>query len=132
MARTAKEFVEQHTAEIKPVIKEGVLAEWAANRSGRKEDFDRKAELEKKKVKIYGRADEFEEVTGFHKAVASISDPLVARQVELIYLSYRGAQDKKKLLSKIIETQNSIAQQFNSFRGEYKARNARTTSSKTC
>ncbi len=120
MARTAKEFVEQHTAEIKPVIKEGVLAEWAANRSGRKEDFDRKAELEKKKVKIYGRADEFEEVTGFHKAVASISDPLVARQVELIYLSYRGAQDKKKLLSKIIETQNSIAQQFNSFRGEYK------------
>lgn len=120
MTRTPEEFIAQHTAEVEPLHRDIGLAYWEASLSGKSGDFDRVAELEKKSIEIYSRPHEYEEVKAFNNALNEIKDPLIARQIELLYRAYRGSQGDKNLLNKIVDAEMDLTREFNTFRANFR------------
>lgn len=120
--KKAKLFIQKHTDEIFPISKELNLAYWEATASGNEEAYKKQADLELKLRKVYTRKEEFEIVKKF-KESKDIKDPLIKRQIDLLYLSYFGNQIDEKLLEKIVKLSSEIEGKFNTFRAEFEGQN---------
>lgn len=135
MPRDAQDFVTRHTAEVEPLDRQIGLAYWDASLSGKPEDFERVAQLEKKSVDIYSREDEYREVKEYYDQIVDkakagdktvgdnnvgITDPLLARQIDILYRAYKSYQGDKGLLKKIVELESELTREFNTFRAEHK------------
>ncbi|NQU44618.1 M2 family metallopeptidase [bacterium] len=119
-ATSPSEFIERHIAEIEPLEKKTALAYWQASLSGREEDFQRVAEIEKKILTIYARRDEFVRITAFHGHPGDIADPLLARQIDLLYRRYKSAQGDTDLLRRIVDLENALQQAYQTFRATFR------------
>ncbi|HUT23184.1 MAG TPA: M2 family metallopeptidase [Sumerlaeia bacterium] len=126
MVRTAQEFIDKYTAEVEPLEREIALAHWEASLSGKAEDFERLATLEKQLVDVHGRPDEYAQVRRFREALRDDAaadagaDPLVARQIEILYQYYRAAQGDAALLKRIVDMETDLAREFNTYRATYR------------
>lgn len=114
----AKEFVSAHEAKVKPLEVASGLAWWNANITGKDEDFAKKEEAQNKIDAALSDPKPFATLKGIKAAVAKISDPLLARQVELLYLAYLEKQVPPDLLKKITAKANSVEQAFNVYRAK--------------
>lgn len=118
MVPTPEDFIARHVAEVEPLDRDIALAYWDASLSGKPEDYERAATLEKRLVDIYGRADEYRQVCDFRDRRDGIADALVARQIDVLYRAYRGTQGDADLLKRIVDLETDLARQFNTFRAE--------------
>ena len=97
-----QEFVTSHVEKIKPLEKEAGLAWWDAATTGAPEAYDRLSTLKLEICKVYSNADEFACVKGF-KESGQIEDPLLARQVTVLYHGYLANQIEPELLAEIVK-----------------------------
>ncbi len=110
-----KEFINSRVEKIKPVEKEANLAYWNASVSGKSEDYERSSELQIKLNKIYSDKEDFEYLKSA-KASGKIKDPLLSRQLNVLYNDYLQNQIDSVLMQQIVELSTQIEKQFSTFR----------------
>ncbi len=112
----AKAFIAKFEREIRPLETDAAKCWYAASLSGAKEDFARKKEAEFKLKAALGDVKSFEELKAIKEN--QVADPLLRREIDVIYREYLGNQIDKTLLRKIVEKTNAVEAAFNVFRAE--------------
>jgi len=108
-------FVENHVKIIEPKLKAMNVAYWNAAATGEEKYYKEQAELELEVRTIYSNKEEFEQLKKWKEA-GNIKDPLLQRQLILLYNSYLVNQYDTVLLRKITEKSAEVQQKFNTFR----------------
>lgn len=109
-----QEFIESYVKKIKPLEKKANLSCWNAYATGKKEYFHEYEETKKEIKKLHNKKEDFEKIKGFLKT--EIKEPLIKRQLVIIYNEYLISQGDINLINKIISKEVEIEQKFNQFR----------------
>lgn len=115
-AKTFDTFIAGHLERVKPLQRESALAYWEAATTGNEEAYARSSELELKIREIYSDPDEFAFLRDLRES-GSINDPLLVRQLQILYNAYLVNQIEPSLLKQIVELGTDIEKKFNTFRG---------------
>jgi peptidyl-dipeptidase A len=116
----ARQFLDAHTRKLRPLEVAAAHAWWTANVTGRDEDFKKKAETQNRIDEALADPDVFREVKELKKlqAAGQIDDPILARAMEVLYLTYLEKQVDPALLKKMVEKSNAMDKAFNNFRAK--------------
>lgn len=109
-----KDFIDKHVSIVSERYSHTALSYFNAITSGKAEDFATLAQAELELEKLYTNKEDFQLIKKFKET--PIDDPLLKRQIDVLFLSYQGKQADEKTLEKIIEIQNQIEQKFSGFR----------------
>lgn len=110
----AVKFIQDHEARIKPLEITVNRAWWQANISGKDEDFARKEEAQNQLDAALANAARFSELKAIRDS--KVSDPTLARQIDLLYLQYLEKQVSPDLLKQLSAKANAVEKAFNVFR----------------
>jgi peptidyl-dipeptidase A len=113
----AQKFIDRHLAKMKPLDKEAGIAWWDANTTGKDEDFQRKEAAQNKIDAVLADPVTFRELKAL-KESGQVSDKLLARQIDVLYLLYLEKQVDPLLLREMVAKANAIEKGFNVFRAE--------------
>jgi peptidyl-dipeptidase A len=116
-----KEFIAAHVEKIKPLEKQQNLAWWEAYTTGNAGAYDRLSELTLQIRRIRSDPKEFAFLKNL-KESGQVKDPLLARQLVVLYNSYLENQIEPELLKQIVELGTQIEKNFGSFRGSIDGR----------
>lgn len=111
-----KEFITSHVEKIKPLDKQANLAWWDAAVTGDPKAYDRSSAMTLQIRRIYSDSKDF----AFLKEVKQseqVKDPLLARQLTVLYNAYLANQIDPELLQQIVELGTEIEKNFSTFRG---------------
>ncbi|MDV6345810.1 M2 family metallopeptidase [Nitrosomonas sp. Is37] len=117
MTEEFKAFVKKFEAKVIPLHKQAMLAYFNATISGKEEDYRRVADLEVQLTKILASKEDFATLKRI-RAANTISDPMLRRQLEVLYLSYLEKQLDESKLEQMIRLQNENEKKFSTFRAE--------------
>lgn len=117
MTEEFKAFVKKFEARIIPLHKLAMQTYFDATISGKEEDYDRAADLEVQLNRIFANKQDFEILKRFREANA-ISDPMLRRQLDVLYLAYLEKQLDEDKLEKMIRLQNKNEKMFSTYRAE--------------
>ena len=92
------------------------LAWWNANISGKDEDFAAKEEAQNRLDAALADHERFAQLKAIKER--SVTDPLLARQIDVLYLMYLEKQVDPELLKKITAKANAIEKAFNVYRAK--------------
>ncbi|HMO35148.1 MAG TPA: M2 family metallopeptidase [Gemmatales bacterium] len=113
-------FITEHEQKVRPLEKLAGLTWWNANVSGKDEDFKKKEEAQNKLDALLSESEPFAKL---QKLKANFpKDPLLARQVEVLYLQYMEKQVDKQLLRQMTAKANAIEQAFNVYRAQVRGK----------
>ncbi len=120
----ARKFIAEHEAKVKPLEIAAGLAWWRANTTGKDDDFKKKEEAQNQIDAALSDRPTFGRLKALKAAKdgGTIADPILARQVELLYLMYLEKQVTPELLRRITNKANAVEQQFNIFRARVEGR----------
>lgn len=116
-----QQFLSSYEAQVVPLSKEVALAGFQASISGKDEDFKRSTDLQIQLNKITADANAFARLKVF-KEGGKIIDPLLRRQLDIIYNSYLKNQIPFGQLEALVTLQTQIEQKFNTFRAQVDGR----------
>ena len=95
------------------------IAWWNANISGKDEDFKQKEEAQNKIDAALADTNAVRRAEGAQgRRKDEIDDPILARQIDVLYLQYLEKQVDPALLKKITAKANAVEQTFNVFRAK--------------
>lgn len=112
----ARKFIQEHEAQVRPLEKTLSLAWWNANTTGKDADFAAKVEAQNKFDEALSDRDRFARLKAAKEAKPS--DPLLARQIQVLYLMYLEKQVAPELLKRITSKANAIEKAFNVYRAK--------------
>jgi peptidyl-dipeptidase A len=115
MEEEFRKFLREYEAKVVLLSKDLSVAYFDATISGNKKDYDKAAWLQLQLSKLYSDKDDFRKLKEF-KTSGQISDPLLARQLELIYNEYASNQFDEKLMEEIIRLSSRVEEKFSTFR----------------
>jgi len=115
-ARAAK-FVKTHEAKLRPLEVAAGLAWWNANISGKDEDFKEKERTQNRIDEALANPEAFRELKEI-KRQGGIDDPVLAREIDVLYLAYLEKQVDPDLLKKITALANKVEKSFNVYRAK--------------
>ncbi|MCX6557376.1 MAG: M2 family metallopeptidase [Candidatus Aminicenantes bacterium] len=110
-----QQFLRGYEAKVVPLSKEVALAAFQASISGSDEDFKRSADLQIQLNKVFADPAEFARLKAF-KEGGQISEPLLKRQLDIIYDTYLENQIPVAQMEAMVKLQAQIEQKFNTFR----------------
>ena len=110
-----QQFIDKHVSKIKPLEKAAKEASWEAATTGNEAAYKRSAALELKIRKIYSNAQDFAFLKKLKKS-AAIKDPLLKRQLQILYNRYLENQIDSTLMRRIVELSSKIEEKFSTFR----------------
>ncbi len=114
--RQMQVFITNHVEKIKPMEKEANLAYWDAATSGKSEDYDKVSTLTLELRQVYSDPCDFVFLKDA-KESGQVKDPILARQMDMLYNAYLENQIEPKLLRQIVELNTEIEKNFSTFRG---------------
>ena len=117
MTEEFKQFLAEFEAKVAPLSREQNLAYFTATISGKDEDYQKSTELQIQLSKKFSNKEEFDNLKRFREANA-IDDPLLSRQLDVLYRAYLEKQLDEEKLEEIIKLQNEIEKTFSTFRAE--------------
>ncbi|MCX6270165.1 MAG: M2 family metallopeptidase [Bacteroidetes bacterium] len=117
MEMQLKDFIASYEARVKPLQKSVNLASWNATISGKDEDYKKSEDLQNQLVKVYADRDAFARLKKI-KESGAVKDTLLKRELDVLYLTYLGAQVDTAKLSEVIRMQTEIEKIFNTNRTE--------------
>ena len=113
----AQQFIDVHVAKLRPLELRAGRAWWDANISGKDEDFKRKEESQNRIDEALANPEAFKELKAI-KANGHLDDPIVARQIDVLYLAYLEKQVDPAHLKKMVALSNKVEKAFNVFRAQ--------------
>jgi len=113
----AKAFIDDHVARLRPLELAGNLAWWKANTTGKDEDFQEKERAQNRIDEALADTARFQELKDIKKE-GGISDPILAREIDLLYLTYLEKQVDPALLKKMTALSNKVEKAFNIYRAK--------------
>lgn len=117
-ADDAKKFIAEHEQNVRPLEIAAALAWWQANITGKDEDFKKKEEAQNRIDAALSNKETFAKLKAVKEArdKDQLKEPLLARQIDLLYLAYLEKQVEPSLLKQITAKANTVEQQFNVYR----------------
>lgn len=112
-----RQFLDRHVQEVAPLLKQANLAYWTAAVTGKDSAYAQYAAYELKMRTVYSNPKEFARLKAW-KASGKIQDPLLVRQLELLYLAYLPNQIPQDLLKQIVDLSAQLENRFSTFRGK--------------
>jgi peptidyl-dipeptidase A len=112
----ARAFIAAHESQIRPLELAVNVAWWNANTSGKDEDFAAKEAAQNALDQALSNAERFAELKALRES--KLSDPLLARQIAVLYLGYLEKQVPPELLRQITAKANAIEKAFNVYRAK--------------
>ena len=110
----ARRFVEYYEATVRPLEIEANRLSWIANVTGKDADYQKKQAAEDKLDLCLSDPQRFAELKAIKDA--GVRDPLLARQIAVLYLEFLGRQVPPELLKKISAKSNAVERTFNVYR----------------
>jgi peptidyl-dipeptidase A len=116
----ARTFIDAHTKKLEPLEVAASRAWWDANITGKDEDFEKKAKAQNRIDEALANEDVFKDLKEIKqlKDKGEIDDPITARAIDVLYLTYLEKQVDPALLKKMVEKSNAVEKAFNNFRAE--------------
>ena len=111
------EFLKTYEAKVIPLSKDLNLAYFNATTSGDQKMYQKMEELQIQMSKIFADKNDFALLKKI-KESGTVTDPVLARQLELIYNAYLAKQIDEKKLEKMIQMQTEVEQKYSTFRAE--------------
>ena len=112
----ARALIAEHVAQIRPLELEANLTWWNANISGKDEDFEAKEAAQNRLDAALANAERFAALKALR--ASPLTDPILKRQVEVLYLAYLEKQVDPELLRKITAKANAVEKAFNAYRAK--------------
>jgi peptidyl-dipeptidase A len=113
----AQKFVKEHETKVRPLQVAVNLAWWNANTTGKDEDFARKEAAQNRIDEALANPDAFRELKAI-KEGGGIGDPILAREIDVLYLAYLEKQVDPALLKKLSALSNKVEKAFNVYRAK--------------
>lgn len=117
MTEEFKAFVKKFEAKVIPLHKQAALAYFNATISGKEGDYTRAADFEVQLTRVFASKEDFETLKRIREA-NTLSDPVLRRQLDVLYLSYLEKQLEEGKLEEMIRLQNENEKKFSTFRAE--------------
>ncbi len=108
-------FLKTYEARVMPLSRDAALASFQASISGKDEDYQRSSALQIQLNKASADPREFASLKRFRKN-GQIREPLLKRQLDIIYDSYLENQIPAAQMEEMVKLQAQIEQKFNTFR----------------
>ena len=112
--QAAREFIQEYEITVRPVDKAAGIAWWDASTTGSDEAFAQKEALDNQLNELLSSREQFQRLETIRNG--QITDPQLARQIELLYLTYKEKQVDLELLKRISSKETSIEKIFNTTR----------------
>jgi peptidyl-dipeptidase A len=109
-----QQFINNHVKLIAPLQKQVALAYYNATQYGKSEDYDRYADISLALSLIYSNKEDFKRLQNF-KSRNQIKDPMLKRQLDLLYNAYLGNQLDPALLEEMTTKSTEVEETFNTF-----------------
>jgi peptidyl-dipeptidase A len=110
----ARKFIEYYEANVRPLEIEANRLSWVANVTGKEEDYLKKQAAEEKLDVCLSNSRNFALLKTIKEA--GVRNPLLARQIAVLYLEFLGRQVPPELLQKISAKSNEVERTFNIYR----------------
>jgi peptidyl-dipeptidase A len=117
MTNEFTQFLKSFEERYIPLSKETALAAFNASLTGKPEDYKASNDLQIKLSKIYSNKEDFAKLKKFKDAKV-IDDPLLKRQLDVLYNRYLGTQIDEKKLETMISMQTETEKKFSTFRAD--------------
>lgn len=104
------DFINKHVAIVSKQYKDTCSSYFIATNSGKKEAYKIAGDMQLALEKIYTNKEDFQHIKMFGKD--NIHDPLLTRQLEILFLSYQSRQMDEEKLKEMVELQNKIENTF--------------------
>jgi len=111
-----QEFITNHVKKVKSLSVQANLASWRAANTGKPEDYNKVSKLTLKIRELYSNPDEFAFLKEL-KDSKEVKDPLLARQLGILYNTYLSNQIEPQLLKQIVDLGTEVEKSFSTFRG---------------
>ncbi len=111
-----KELLTKIENEVKPLRTESNIAMWNGSISGNEEDFAKSAQAQEKVTSYLSDKEIFSQLKSF-KESGKIKDPVLARQLDVVYNQFLANQADIALLNRIISKSTNLERMY----GEYRA-----------
>jgi peptidyl-dipeptidase A len=111
------QFLKQYVEKADRLSKESNLAYFNATISGKKEDYDKSADLEIQRSKIYTSKEDFAKLKKW-KESNQITDPMQKRVLDVLYDAYLENQINENELAQMINMRTDIENKFSTYRAE--------------
>ena len=108
-------FLKDFETRLIPLSRNANLASYEANISGRDEDYKRSEELQLAEKKLYSDPGTFARLKTWRSGGA-VTDPILARQLDLLYLAFLGNQLPAEMLAELVARETALERTFNTFR----------------
>ncbi|MEW5700675.1 MAG: M2 family metallopeptidase [Candidatus Zixiibacteriota bacterium] len=112
-----KTFLAEYEAKAIPLSRASSLAYFIASTSGADSAYERYNALELEYRRLHSDTAAFARIKAFRDG-GQVTDSLLRRQLELLYLGYMGNQIAGTLLEQITALETSIEQKFNTYRAD--------------
>ena len=110
-----KSFLKEYEAKVIPLSRENNLAAFNASISGKDEDYQKSSALQLEFGKFHSDPATFARIKAFRDG-GQVTDSVLNRELQLLYLTYVGYQIDTLLLAQITALETAIEQKFNTFR----------------
>lgn len=117
MQNELENFIQNYENKVVKLSKEANEKYFQASISGKEDDYQTASELQTKLSKIYTNKDDFKKLKKI-KENGNISDPILKRELDIIYNDFAGHQYDEELLERIIKLSTEVEQKFATYRAE--------------
>jgi peptidyl-dipeptidase A len=108
-------FLKTYETRVIPLSREANLASYEASVSGKEGDYARSADLQVQLKQLHSDRAAYTQLKAW-RASGEIKSPLLARELDLLFLAYQGNQLPEALLTDLVKRQTDIEKVFNTFR----------------
>jgi peptidyl-dipeptidase A len=115
MENRLKTFIAAYEIKAVPLYKESALASWNANITGTAADYAKSERASFEYAKLFTDNKAFAELKNI-KESGYVKEPLLARQLELLYNNYLGGQVDTALIALQIKMETEISKKYANFR----------------
>lgn len=110
-------FVKYYESNAAPLEKAAALTYWKASITGTDKDYDASAKASLAVDKFHSNKADFKKLKNFNES-GEIKDPLLKRELVIIYNKYLPKQIDEKLLKQITDLGTEVEKTFSTFRGK--------------
>jgi peptidyl-dipeptidase A len=104
----------EHVAVAEPLFKANALAQWEAHTTGKPEAQEEAARLSAEVMRLYAQPEPFRRLAEFRRTPPD--DPLLARQLERLYLRYLVGQRDPQVIDRLTQIEKEVRAEMVNYR----------------